>query len=330
MGEIIAMDTRNLPQTMKDMHEFIIMTQEKLNVYRSALKAMNRIGMTARAREEALKAAQETAEMLLDAEAKVGEIMLAVPKASGGDRRSVEFKNATGGDFEIKNDSGVEFGKSKAEIIEESGFSQKQVERFQILANNPEAMEQAKQDARDNEDIVTRAAVFRLIKDKPHVSNNSGENEWYTPAEYIVSARKVMGTINLDPASCELANKTVQADTFYSIEDDGLSQDWEGNVWLNPPYAANLVSKFADKLVEELDNIENAIVLVNNATETEWFKTLIHEASAVCFPYTRISFDCPDGKKGQPLQGQAILYFGENAKKFVDEFSKKGWCAYPA
>jgi len=33
-----------------------------------------------------------------------------------------------------------------------------------------------------------------------HVSYNSGENEWYTPPEFIASAREVLGTISLDPA----------------------------------------------------------------------------------------------------------------------------------
>lgn len=70
---------------------------------------------------------------------------------------------------------------------------------------------------------------------KPHVAFNSGNNEWYTPKEIIDAAREVMGEIDLDPASSELANKTVRAEKFYTINSDGLTKEWHGRIWLNPP-----------------------------------------------------------------------------------------------
>jgi hypothetical protein len=57
-----------------------------------------------------------------------------------------------------------------------------------------------------------------------HVSQNSGCFEWYTPAEYIGAARFVLGEIDLDPASSLIAQQTVKAKTFYTIEGDGLSK----------------------------------------------------------------------------------------------------------
>ena len=168
-----------------------------------------------------------------------------------------------------------------------------------------------------------------FVVDKPHVAYNSGENEWYTPAEFINSAREVMGSIDLDPASCEHANKTVMAARYFSIEDDGLSQEWRGNVWMNPPYSGGLISKFIAKLNESVENgaVAQAVVLVNNATETQWFAALVKNASAIAFPTSRIRYLSVRGEENTPLQGQAFVYIGNNPWKFLEVFKAHGWGA---
>jgi ParB family chromosome partitioning protein len=200
----------------------------------------------------------------------------------------------------------------------------------EIEISKKETEQIAKLEPEKQKEIIEKAIeknipIREININNPHVSNNSGNNEWYTPAEIIESARVVLGNIDLDPASCEIANKVVKADKIFTIDDNGLEQEWYGNVWLNPPYASELIGLFCDKLVES--NLNQAIVLVNNATETQWFSTLINKASAVIFPKGRVKFYMPDGKTGAPLQGQAIIYIGSNPEEFLQEFKKFGWGA---
>ena len=169
-------------------------------------------------------------------------------------------------------------------------------------------------------------AVVLDVKKKPFVVNNTGNNEWYTPSKFIELARKVMGSIDTDPASSEKANETVGATTFYTVEDDGLTKAWTGNVWMNPPYSSELIAKFIEKIISERSNYKQAIVLVNNATDTAWFQDLASIGTAACFPRGRIKFNTPEKEvKGTPLQGQAIIYIGTMPEVFLHEFRTVGW-----
>lgn len=179
---------------------------------------------------------------------------------------------------------------------------------------------------------VTGAHVQRAVEayksgDRPHVANNSGNNEWYTPPDIIAAAHRVLREIDLDPASSPKANETVGAKHYFTAEDDGLKQPWYGRVWMNPPYSQPLVSEFAEKWVQEVESghIANGLVLVNNATETRWFQNLLSVCDAVCFLSGRVRYLDETGEaRLAPLQGQAVLYFGADRYGFAGVFDGFG------
>jgi phage N-6-adenine-methyltransferase len=154
----------------------------------------------------------------------------------------------------------------------------------------------------------------------------TGEMEWFTPTVYVEKARRVLGQLDLDPASCALAQEVIQARHFYTVDDDGLAQDWRGAVWLNPPYAGALIAAFAGKLLDqiELGNVTAAIMLTNAYTETSWFHNLTAVSNAVCFTRGRIKFVSPHGEKCAPTNGQSFFYFGADRERFMAEFSEVG------
>jgi ParB family transcriptional regulator, chromosome partitioning protein len=150
-------------------------------------------------------------------------------------------------------------------------------------------------------------------------------DEWYTPQKYIEAAREVLGAIDLDPASCEAAQKTIQAAGYFTKEDDGLAQEWHGRVWLNPPYSQPLASQFGDKLLEELDagRVTACVMVQNASTDAGWFHKLANRAT-ICLTRGRINFDRADGESSANRYGQCFFYFGPEPDRFCEVFGSFG------
>jgi phage N-6-adenine-methyltransferase len=156
----------------------------------------------------------------------------------------------------------------------------------------------------------------------------TGENEWYTPIEYIEAARKAMGGLDLDAASSEHAQLVIKAPRFFSLENDALGQEWVGRVWLNPPFAQPLIEQFIDKLLAEYEahRLSDAVLLTHNYTDTVWFHKAAARAEKICFTRGRIRFVNKEGVLAAPTQGQAFFYFGSRrVASFVQAFLPYGF-----
>lgn len=201
-----------------------------------------------------------------------------------------------------------------------TGFTVKQISRIRCKLKDEDKFRSA----------IMGAAYLKAFPDALRGVEGTGDNEWYTPDVYVVAAREVLGTIDLDPASSVVANEVVGAAKYYTETDNGLIHPWNGKVWMNPPYAQPLIQEFTQKLVDEVvaGNVTEAISLTHNYTDTAWFHAALPKASAICFTRGRVKFEKPCGEKASATQGQVFFYYGDNPKKFEEIFNEFGAVLY--
>ncbi|MDL2280361.1 hypothetical protein LJC10_00710 [Selenomonadales bacterium OttesenSCG-928-I06] len=135
--------------------------REKLVSVRAEIRAIDKLELAEQVRNQKKEEALMLSEALIDAEVRLGDLFKELPKDSGGDRKSENFKRRT----DTKFDSGTSV-KPKLEVIQNLGFNKDQVNRFETLANNKDIVEQVKAEARENDDLPTRSRVLQLVKEK--------------------------------------------------------------------------------------------------------------------------------------------------------------------
>ena len=124
-------------------------------------------------------------------------------------------------------------------------------------------------------------------------------DEWYTPKEII----DALGRFDLDPCA-PVRPLWTTADVMYNRNDDGLTKEWFGRVWLNPPYSRPLIEKFIEKMAEH----GNGIALLYNRCDSSMFQEVIFKkATAMKFLKHRIRFFRPDGRRGGIPVAEASL-----------------------
>jgi site-specific DNA-methyltransferase (adenine-specific) len=129
-----------------------------------------------------------------------------------------------------------------------------------------------------------------------------------------------MGYITLDPCSNSHASPNVPATVHYTQGDNGLNHNWEGNVFLNPPYGRD-IGVWTDYLVSQYMKgyVTKAIALVPARTDTQWFQRLFD--FPVCFVNGRLKFG--DAKNSAPFPS-ALIALGIDADTFADSFKSIG------
>ncbi len=159
--------------------------------------------------------------------------------------------------------------------------------------------------------------------------HSSETNEHYTPQEIIRAARRTLGAIDLDPASCAAAQHFVAAAVYFDAATDGLAQEWAGRVFLNPP--GGLVGRRSsaatwwEKLVHEYaaGRVVAAVFVGFNIEilRTSQDAPLPVQAFARCYPRSRLRFG-----GDSPAHANVIAYLGDDYDAFAREFAAFGFC----
>jgi len=150
-----------------------------------------------------------------------------------------------------------------------------------------------------------------------HFSSES--SEWTTPQLIIEKTIELLKEIDLDPCSNpDFPN--VPAKNHFIKEDDALSKEWNGKIYMNPPYGSE-IKKWINHLCEqyEKENIIEAIALVPSRTDTEWFRRM--KTYLRCFIWGRLKFG--ESENSAPFPSM-IVYLGNRLDEFKKIFSDIG------
>ena len=216
----------------------------------------------------------------------------------------------------------------KAKEVSKAGRSDEVISgeksQNQIIKEERQKREQAE---REKEQAQNELDTIKNKKPNKHLGFTTGEYEWYTPKEYIDAVRAVLGEIDLDPATSEFANQTVQSKKIYTVETNGLDKTWEGKVFMNPPFKNELIKQFVPKLIKHYKNneISEAILLTDSCTETSWYQDALDTSTAYCHPKSRLKFYDPNNKIQSAHRPQTFFYFGNNPINFCEIFKEKGY-----
>ena len=111
---------------------------------------------------------------------------------------------------------------------------------------------------------------------------------------------------DLDPAATP---ENARAPRFYTPADDGLTKDWFGRVWVNPPYSG--VRDWVRKAVAEAQRaeVEYVVMLLPARTDTRWFHDLVRpHAQQVIFVRGRLKFK--GGASSAPFPSMLVIFDG--------------------
>ena len=231
----------HLPVKVDDLSRWILIGKVKLKAQIAAIKAINKLEEGVAAHAAALSDTQDLAEELLYAEARMGDMLKAIPEkkaSSGGGTRSLP-----------------------------KGIDKKQSHYAQELSRNEDTIAEVVANAREPGEVPVRQHVLEAIKN-PGWYQQSKSDKWPTP-QWLFDLLDKEFHFQTDVCASE---DNAKCKKYYTKEDDGLSQVWRGTCWCNPPYGREIAAWMA-KARESAEHSATVVCLVPARPDTDWWWT---------------------------------------------------------
>lgn len=201
----LTIKQNNLPDTLEDLSNFVLVGREKLTAVRAEIRAIDKLQLAEDVREQKKEEAQMLAEALLDAEVRIGDLLKTIPKMKN------QYDKCNSHQCEKQKET-------KQEVIQRLGFNKDQASRFETLSSNKDVVEQVKSEARENEDIPTRSRVLQIVKEK-------SEQEKYVEEEFKKIENETAVQKNIHNAVYKILTTEI-TDEYLKVWIDGLSNSY--------------------------------------------------------------------------------------------------------
>ena len=132
---------------------------------------------------------------------------------------------------------------------------------------------------------------------------SSKTDMWSTPQEFYDKLNDEFN-FTLDPCATE---NNAKCDNFFTVDDDGLKQDWSGNiVFCNPPYGRAIKDWVKKSYEESLKTNTTVVMLIPSRTDTIYFHEFIYGKAEIRFIKGRLKFG--DAKNSAPFPSIVVIY----------------------
>ena len=155
MNDLDVCQKAGPPATVEELTQFLLIAPERVTSMRAEIRAIKKAGLAAEVYLQKVREQQQLCELILDASVRMGEIAKSIPQVNSNQHIA-----------KVQSDTAVHMQKTKSETVRSLGFSPKQIQRFETLADNKDLVEQEKAQAREERRMPTRTNVINLAQER--------------------------------------------------------------------------------------------------------------------------------------------------------------------